>query len=458
MTLSQKPSAAAFKELQPRLAGHLILPQDESYHQARQLWNGKIDKYPAAIVRCANAQDAVECVRWARAHGLPLSVRGGGHDVAGRALCDQGIVIDCSEMRAVSIDARSRIAQIQGGSTVSDLVHAAQQAGLATATGNVESVGLTGLTLGGGYGPLVGRFGLVADNLLSAQVVTADGQIVTASADEHADLWWGLRGGGGNFGVVVSSQYRLYPLGKVLFGWRMYPLAQAREVLNFYREFIATAPDELTVLAGLLRLPDGTPILFLAPTYSGALEEGERVLKPLRSFGQPLDDQIQPTPYEVLITAINPLVPKGRRYFMHTQSVATLRPETIEVLVEMAETFTSPFSAITIHHFHGTASRVAVSETAFALRQDHLMLDIASEWVSSAPEEDQRHIQWTQEGLRVAPYALPGGYVNLLGEDEQERVPLAFGPNYERLLALKRTYDPDDVFCSTIGHIIPLQQ
>jgi hypothetical protein len=235
----------------------------------------------------------------------------------------------------------------------------------------------------------------------------------------------------------------------------MYPLAQAREVLRFYDEFITTAPDELTILVGLLQMPDGTPIVFLAPTYCGTLEEGERVLKPLRAFGKPLADQIQPTPYEMLITAITHLAPKGRQYFMHTQSLERLRAETIDVLVEMAEQFSSPLSAITLHHFHGAASRVAVSETPFALRQDHVMVDIAAEWKLSSAEEDQRHMQWTQRGSRLAPYAVKGGYVNLLLEDEEDRVRLAYGPNYERLLELKRTYDPDDVFHSTIGHITP---
>jgi FAD/FMN-containing dehydrogenase len=211
MTISQGQSASVFKDLRARLTGSVILPQEEGYDQARELWNGKVNKYPAAIVRCADAQDVVQAVRWARMHGLALSVRGGGHDVAGRALCEGGVVIDCSQMRAVSIDPGTRTARVQGGATISDLIHASQKEGLATTTGNIESVGLAGLTLGGGYGPLLGKFGLVADNLLSAQVVTAEGQLVTASESENADLLWGLRGGGGNFGVVVSLEYRLYP-------------------------------------------------------------------------------------------------------------------------------------------------------------------------------------------------------------------------------------------------------
>lgn len=354
------------------------------------------------------------------------------------------------------VDAEAHVARVPGGATVSDLIDVSQKDGLATSTGNVAGVGLGGLTLGGGYGPLVGKYGLVADNLLSAQVVTAEGEIVTASSTDHADLFWGLRGGGGNFGVVTSLEYRLYPITQVLSGLLLYPLDQAREALHFSREFLKTVPDELTVLSGFFCLPNGMPILFFSPTYCGPLAEGEELLKPLRTFGHPIADQIQPTPYRVLINAINPLVPKGRRYFMQTQSLNMLSAETTDALVSMAEQFSSPFSAVTIHHFHGAASRVAPSETAFALRQDHLTIEISAVWESPSPEEDQKHMQWALKGSQaLAPYALAGGYINLLGVEEEDRIPLALKANYERLLALKRTYDPDDVFHSTIGHIPP---
>ncbi len=456
MTTTRRDTSSSFKDLTALLTGHLILPEDAAYEQVRQLWNGKVNTHPAAFVRCANAQDVIHTVRWARSHGLALSVRAGGHDFAGRALCEDGIVIDCSQMRAVSIDPEARTARVQGGATAGDLIDAAQKNGLATTTGTVSSVGMAGLTLGGGYGPLMGNYGRVADNLLSAQVVTADGHLVTASATENSALLWGLRGGGGNFGVVVSLEYRLHPVTKVLSGLLLYPLDQARAVLRYYGEFIKTAPDELTIQPGFIQMPDGMPVLFLSPVYCGPLEEGERVLTPLRAFGKPLADQIQPVAYEALINAMNALVPKDRRYFIQTQSLDGLRAETIEVLVEYAQQFSSPFSAISLHHFHGAASRVAASETAFALRQDHLMVEIIAGWEPQSPEEDQRHVQWAQGGSRaLAPYALNGGYVNLLDEGEQERVPLAFGPNYERLLDLKRAYDPDDVFHSTIGHITP---
>jgi len=302
----------------------------------------------------------------------------------------------------------------------------------------------------------MGTSGLVADALLSAQVVTAEGQCVPANATEHADLFWGLRGGGGNFGVVVSLEYRLHPLTTVLAGLLLYPLDQARAMLRYYNEFITTAPDALTIQFGFIQMPDGMPVLFLSPVYGGPLQAGERVLAPLRATGSPLTDQIQPITYDALVHTIDALFPKGRHYSIQTQSLTGLRAETIEALVECAQRFSSPFSGISIHHFHGAASRVSASETAFAPRQDHLMVEIVAGWEPQSPEEDQRHVQWAKDGSSaLAPYALKGGYVNLLDEGEQERVPLAFGPNYVRLLDLKRTYDPDDVFHSTIGHIIP---
>jgi FAD/FMN-containing dehydrogenase len=453
---ARRDTGSPLKALRSLLTGQVVLPADAAYDPARQLWNGKVDKRPAALVRPADAQDVVHTVRWARARGFALSVRAGGHDFAGRALCDGGLVIDLSPLRAVSIDPVARTAVVQGGATAGDLIDAAQKHGLATTTGTVSSVGMAGLTLGGGYGPLAGKYGLVADNLLSAQVVTADGHLVTASAREHPDLFWALRGGGGNFGVVVTLEYRLHPVTAVLSGLMLYGLDQAGEVLRSYGELIKTVPDELTIQPGFIQLPDRPPVLFLSPTYCGPLDDGERALAPLRALGQPLVDQVEPVTYDVLITTLNALFPGGRHYFIQTQSLAGLRAETIDALVALAQPLSSPSSAVSIHHFHGAASRVAASATAFAPRRDHLMVEIVAAWEPRSPQEDQRHVRWAQEGARsLAPYALPGGYVNLLDEGEQGRIPLAYGPNYGRLVEVKRTYDPDDVFHSTIGHVTP---
>ncbi len=453
MTTTFVQNHAFFKDLAALLTGELLLPDDAAYEQARQLWNGKVKTQPAAIVRCLTVQDVIHTVRWTRAHGLPLSVRGGGDDCAGRALSEHGVTIDLSQMRAVTIDLDACTAHVQGGATASDLMEAAQKYGLATATGNCSTVGMAGLTLGGGYGPLIGAYGLAADNLLSAQVVTADGQLVTANAEEHPDLLWGLRGGGGNFGIVVSLEYRLHPLTTVLSGMLLYPLDQARAVLRHFNEFIATAPDELTIPSGFIQTPEGLTVFCLLPTYCGPLEAGEQVLAPLRTFGNLLVDQVQSVTYNDLIHQWDVNAPKGRHYYTQTQSLKGLQAETIEALIEQGLPFSSPFSFMTAHHFHGAASRVGVSETAFALRQDHLMFELVAAWEPQSPDE-QKHIEWSQNiSQALAPYAFKGGYINLLDQEEQERVPLAFGSNYQRLLDLKRTYDPDDVFHSTMGHL-----
>ena len=454
MTAANISTGISFKDLATNLTGNLVLPKDKAYDETRQLWNQRVDKRPAALVRCASVEDVIHAVHWTRSHGLPLSVRGGGHDFGGRSQCDGGVVIDCSPMRAVFIDPERRTATVQGGATIGDLIVAAQKHGLATTTGTISSVGLGGLTLGGGYGPLLGKFGLVADNLLSAQVVTADGCLLTANSQEHPDLYWALRGGGGNFGVLVSMEYRLHPISQVLSGLLLYSLDQAGAVLRHYNDFIQTVPDELTIQPGFIRMPDLGTALFLSPTYCGPLDQGERTLEPLRSFAKPLTDQIKAIPYDVLVYSIDSLAPKGRRYFLQTQSLPGLVDETISELIEMARHFSSPLSLLSIHHFHGAASRISISDTAFGVRQDHLMVEIVAAWESRSAKGDDEHVRWARDGSRrLAPYALAGGYVNFLDVTEQERIPAAFGTNYPRLLEVKRTYDPEDVFRSTIGHV-----
>ena len=451
MTTTFVQNHTFFNELAAPLTGELLLPENAAYEQVRPLWNGKVKTQPAAIVRCLTVQDVIHTVRWTRAHELPLSVRGGGNDFAGRALVENGVTIDLSQMRTVTIHPDAHTAHVQGGATASDLIEAAQKYGLATATGNCSIVGMAGLTLGGGYGPLIGAYGLAADNLLSAQVVTADGQLVTANAEEHPDLLWGLRGGGGNFGIVVSLEYRLHPLTTVLSGMLLYPLDRARAVLRRFNEFIATAPDELTIQSGFIQTPEGLTVVCLLPTYCGPLEAGEPAIAPLRTFGNLLVDQVQAVTYNDMIHQWDANAPNGRHYYAQTRSLKGFQTEAIEALIEQGLPFSSPFSFMMAHHCHGAASRVGVSETAFALRQDHLMFELVAGWEPQSPDE-QPHIEWAQNiSQALAPYAFKGGYINLL--DEQDRVPLAFGSNYQRLLDLKRTYDPDDVFSSTIGHL-----
>ncbi|MBD2309585.1 FAD-binding oxidoreductase [Chroococcidiopsis sp. FACHB-1243] len=456
MTITPSQNKTLFDYLAALLTGQLILPNDAAYESVRQLWNGRVKTRPAAIARCLTVEDVIHTVRWTREHALPLSVRGAGHEIFGRSLRENGVAIDLSQMKTITVDPVARTAQVQSGVTAGELIGAAEKYGLATTTGTVSSVGMTGLTLGGGYGSLIGAYGLAADNLLSAQVVTADGQLITASSEEHSDLLWGLRGGGGNFGVVVSLEYRLHSLTTVLSGILLYPLEQARTVLRKFNEFITTAPDELTIRSGFLQTSDGATALFLSPTYCGAIAAGEQIIAPLRTFGSLLVEQIQPVTYYDLIHQLDAYTPAGRNYYLQTRSLAVLQTGEIEALIEQGLPLPSPFSTINIHHFHGTASRVGVSETAFALRQDHLMVEIIAAWEPQSPDEEQRHLQWAQHISRsLEPYAFKGGYINLLDEQEQERVPFAFGSNYERLLDLKRRYDPDDVFHSTIGHLTP---
>ncbi|KAM3093039.1 FAD-binding oxidoreductase [Phormidesmis sp. 146-12] len=444
--------SAAFDDLAALLTGQLFLPQAADYEQVRQLWNGQVKTQPAAIARCLTVQDVIHTVRWTRTHGLPLSVRAGGHDTAGRSL-SEGVVIDLSQMRTVTVDPDQRTAHVQAGATISDLIEATTQYGLVTATGTCSAVGMAGFTLGGGYSELIGAYGLGIDNLLSAQVVTADGQLLTANAEEHPDLMWGLRGGGGNFGVVVSLEYRLHPLTTVLSGLLLYPLGEARTVLRRLNDFMATIPDELTILSGFIQMPEGATVLFLLPLYCGDAA-GEQVIAPLRTFGTVLVDQVRSMTYNEFIHQWDANAPKGRYYHAKTQSIKGFQPEIIDTLIEQGLPFSSPFSFIALHHFHGAASRVGASETAFALRQDHLMVELIAAW---EPQDDkQRHLQWAQNlSQALAPYAFKGGYINLLDEQEQERVRLAFGSNYGRLLDLKQKYDPDDVFRSTIGHLAP---
>ncbi len=454
MTIMSTYDHSFFTDLAARLTGQIILPEDETYEQVRQIWNRGVTTRPLAFIRCTTTQDVIHAVRWVRSHGLPLSVRGGGHDFAGRALRKHGVVIDCSLMRRVSINPETRTARIQGGATAGDLIGAAQNYGLATTTGSVSTVGMAGYTLGGGYGSLMGAYGLAVDNLLSAQVVTANGELVNANAEEHADLLWGLRGGGGNFGVVVSLEFRLYPLTTVVSGMVLYPLEQARAVLRRFNDFLVTAPDEVTVRSGFLTMPNGQSALSFSSVYCGPPEAGEQALAPLHTLGKPLMTWVEPIAYNSFIRQRDADVSNDHHYYIQTRSLPELQSETIEALIEQGLPLTSPFSSIGLYHFHGVPGRVSASETAFAHRQNHLMVELIAAWESRSVDEEHRHIQWAQKlSQALAPYALKGGYINIL--DEQERILLAFGSNYERLLALKRTYDPEDVFSSTTGHIVP---
>lgn len=438
------------------LRGAVILPGDDEYDTARKVWNGMIDRRPALVVRCAGAADVVRSVNFARDQNLTVAVRGGGHSTPGFSMCDGGLVIDLSGMKQIKVDTEKRIAVAEPGLTLKELVAATQPHDLLTATGIVSGTGIAGLTLGGGLGWLSGRFGLACDNVLSFDVVTADGQLHRASAAENPDLYWALRGGGGNFGVVTAFEYRLQPVGKVLAGMVVHPMSRAKEVLCLYRQFTAAAPDELTAYAALLTSPDGHPAVAILVCHCGSLEEGERTVAPLRQFGPPILDSIHPMDYLDVIQMIDAGSPPGHHYYEKGCSVQSLSDEAIDAIVTAAEARTSPLSLALIQHVHGAASRVPPQETAFALRGEYYLPLFVAQWSGGVADKANRadradradrHVAWARESWSaLRPFSGEGTYVNFMAADEADRVRAAYGANYERLLVLKNRYDPTNFF------------
>src|SRR5947199_1443967 len=331
---------AIIQDLKAHLHGELICPYDHGYDAARRVWNGMIDKYPAAIVRCADVVDVVTAVRFARDHHLLVAVRSGGHSVCGSSVCDGGIVIDLSRMKGIWVDPAKQTAWVQAGLLLREFVQATQAYGLATTTGTVGGTGLAGLTLGGGLGWLMGKYGLTIDNLLSVDLVTADGRVLRASGSEHPDLFWGVRGGGGNFGIVTAFEFQLHPVGQVLAGKVVYPMERAREVLRFYREYTCTAPDDLTAYASLMTTPGGLPVIAINLCYCGPLEAGERFVEPIRKFGAPLVDLIRPRSYLKLISLADTGAPAGRHYYEKASTLKRLSDEAIETIANSGSSCT----------------------------------------------------------------------------------------------------------------------
>ncbi|MGC2198760.1 MAG: FAD-binding oxidoreductase, partial [Stellaceae bacterium] len=374
------------------------------------------------------------------------SVRGGGHNITGNAVCDGGLMIDLSPMKSVRVDPVRRTARAEAGLTWGEYNRETQAFGLASTGGVVSTTGIAGLTLGGGLGWLMGKHGLSCDNLLSADIVTADGQFLTASADQNPDLFWGLRGGGGNFGVVTSFEYRVHPVGPVLGGMVMHPMAKAKEVLQFYRDYARSCPDEATAFAGLMTSPDGTPVVAIIVGYIGDLADGEAQTAPVRKFGSPLLDTIAPISYVQLNTMFDAAFPYGgvQRYWK-SSFLKELGDDALEILVDRAGTMRSPMSMVGFFHVHGAATRVDPNKTAFGLRDDQWDYDVISQWSDSA--ESAGHIQWTREfWTAVEPFASGQVYVNHLDAEEGTRIKAAYTEGYERLVALKNKYDPTNLF------------
>jgi FAD/FMN-containing dehydrogenase len=425
------------------LRGEVLDPGNDGYTSARRVWNGLIDRYPALIVRCTETSDVIRAVQFARSQHLPVAVRGGGHSSAGYSVCDNGIVIDLSHMTDISIDPGKGLARTQAGLRLGEFVSRTQAFGLATTTGTVAGTGLAGLTLGGGIGWLMGKYGLTIDNLLAVDIVTADGLLLTANATENPDLFWGVRGGGGNFGIVTSFEFRLHPVTTVLAGKVIYPVKQAREMLRFYREFTAKASDELTAYALLVTTPDGVPAAEITLCYTGSLDEGERHIQALRKVGSPISDLIHPKPYLKTVSMLR-AAPDGRCYYERSSTLEELSDEAIDLIVEYGRARTSPFSQVLIQHIHGAASRVHATGTAFAQRQESYILGIFAAWTD---DESQKHIEWTRSfWTATRRFASPGVYVNFLGDEGEERIRASYGVNYQRLVALKKRYDPTNFF------------
>jgi FAD/FMN-containing dehydrogenase len=443
--------------LQARMRGELIQPGDESYDEARKIWNGMIDKKPALIARCASADDVVASVNFARENGILLAVRGGGHNVAGTASADGGLVIDLSPMKGVRVDSERHTVRAEGGVTIGELDEETQKFGLATPMGVVSETGIAGLTLGGGIGWLRRKYGLSSDNLVSVDIVTADGRYLTASETENPDLFWGIRGGGGNFGVVTSFEYRLYPVGpEVMFCFVLYPGDRAKEVLRFCEEYVTQAPDEVSPLGVLGRVPHdeifpeewhGKPYAAILAMYLGSVEEGEQILKPLRDLGDPITDLSEPMTYVEVQKVLDEDYPEGGRYYWKSVNVNGLGDEEIEHLMAHAETAPSDHSTIDVWYQGGAMNQVGAEETAFGDRSAPYLLGVEGNW--EEPHEDEANVAWVRECVADMQRFSDGGmYLNFPGflEEGQEMMRDAYGENYERLVVLKNEYDPTNFF------------
>ena len=453
-------STALLAELRSHIPAGRVLTEGPEYARAVALFNAAVDVRPSVVVRCATTADVQAGVRASRGHGVPLSVRGGGHDFWGRAFRPGGLVLDLTDMREVRIDSNNRCATLGGGALSSDVVSAAERVGLTAVTGTAGAVGMVGLTLGGGYGPLIGQFGLAADNLLGAEVVLADGSRVNTDAEHHPDLFWALRGGGGNFGVVTSARIRLHPVPTVVSGTILYPIAQSAGILADLGGILQDGPDELTVDVGFLPGPDGKPAVYVAPTWSGDLKVGDAENGPVRALarlGTPVLAEVGPVARSAALAATDAMFPPGRMGAIRTRTVQSVSSSVATVLDRAAQEFTSPLSAIVGHQFHGAATRPPLGSTAFGRREPHLMVELISLWEGSEGKDNAGggggkapHLRWLEEvHAALEPFSLPGGYVNFLGPETPDQVANSYGPNTQRLLAVKSAVDPDSLFAAT---------
>jgi FAD/FMN-containing dehydrogenase len=441
--------------LRERFRGALLRPGEEGYDEARRIWNGAIDRHPALIARCAGADDVVEAVRYATDRGLPLSVRGGGHAVAGHAVAEGGVMVDLSLMKAITVDPAARTARAAGGLLWSDFDAATQAFGLATTGGIISHTGIGGLTLGGGLGHLMRKHGLTVDNLRSVDLVTADAGRIHVDERTEPELFWGLRGGGGNFGIATTLEYQLHPVGPMVLGGPVFwPIDDAPEVLRYLRDFIPEAPDELGISIAMRLAPPmpflppdryGTPVLGLVLVWSGDPAEGRAALAPLRRIGTPLADVVRPVPYLAIQSMLDGGAPHGMHYYWKSHRVPVLSDEVIDALIQRVTTITSPFSQVNGWAVGGAVSRVDPSATAVGARETGFDLNMAAAWTPQDPDP-ARHVGWVRRGWDALRPHATGVYANFISDEGAAGVHAAYGDRMQRLTALKDRYDPGNVF------------
>ena len=448
-----RPQAVA--ELRTRFRGALLRPGEEGYDEARRVWNGAIDRRPGLVARCAGADDVVAAVRFAREHDLLVSVRGGGHSIAGHGVCDGGLMIDLSLMKAIRVDPAARTARAAGGVLWSELDRATQPFGLATTGGVISHTGIGGLTLGGGLGHLMRRHGLTVDNLLSVDLVTADGETLRVDAETEPDLFWGLRGGGGNFGIATAFEYRLHPVGPLVLGGPIFwPLEDARSVLQFLREYAVEAPDELGITLAIMPAPPmpflpperyGKPVAGLVLVWTGDPADGERALAPLRAIGAPIADAVRPVPYLALQSMLDGGAPHGRHYYWKAHRLPTLTDEVIGAFLDRIGSITSPFAQVNGWAVGGAVSRVDADATAVGDREAGFEISVTVGWPPGDAGGD-RHRAWVREGWEALRPFSSGVYANFISDEGAEGLEAAYGQRLERLTALKSRYDPANFF------------
>jgi len=449
-TISQETMEAFTSSLR----GAVLTSESPGYDDARSIWNAMIDKRPGMIVQCAGAADVTRAINFAREHGLLVAVHGVGHNIAGNAVCDGGIMISLAGMKSVRVDPKAKRAWVEPGVTLGDLDNETQAYGLAVPVGINSTTGIAGLTLGGGFGWLSRKHGLTIDSLISADVVTTSGEFVKASAEENPDLFWGIRGGGGNFGIVTSFEFQLHPVGpEVMAGLIVHPFSDAADVLRYYREFTAQAPDELSVWVVMRKAPPlpflpeevhGTEVVVLAALYAGDMAEGEKALAPLRAFGKPIADVMSPHPFTGFQAAFDPLLTPGVRNYWKSHDFLELSDDLLDTLVEYVGTLPDPQCEVFIAQMGGATNRIAPDATAYRHRDAEFIMNVHGRW--GAASDDDRCIAWCRNLFDAAtPYATGGVYVNFMTEEEEQRVAEAYGDSYQRLVDLKKKYDPNNM-------------